>query len=184
MRSPRYRARASAPASRTWSLLSIPTSIGCARTPTTFSAQWNGTRVVDRRTDCCQATTSSKRRLGRRTRPKSAPEPTALQLDFIRASEEEAAARLSEQRKQLEAVAAAQAAREIALHNAEAALKQAADAQRRRARIRNIALVVVSALAVLSWWLFLHFMRLGRVIYAKTPRPVQRGGRVWTTGRA
>jgi hypothetical protein len=97
-------------------------------------------------------------------RPKSAPEPTALQLDFIRASEEEAAARLSEQRKQLEAVAAAQAAREIALHNAEAALKQAADAQRRRARIRNIALVVVSAFAVLSWWLFLHFMRLGRVI--------------------
>jgi hypothetical protein len=44
-------------------------------------------------------------------RPKSAPEPTALQLDFIRASEEEAEARLSEQRKQLEAVAAAQAAR-------------------------------------------------------------------------
>jgi hypothetical protein len=38
-------------------------------------------------------------------RPKSAPEPTALQLDFIRASEEEAVARLSEQRKQLEAVA-------------------------------------------------------------------------------
>jgi hypothetical protein len=37
-------------------------------------------------------------------RPKGAPEPTALHLDFIRASEEEAEARLSEQRKQLEAV--------------------------------------------------------------------------------
>jgi hypothetical protein len=48
-------------------------------------------------------------------RPKSAPEPTALQLDFIRASEEEAEARLSEQRKQLEAMAAAQAEREKAL---------------------------------------------------------------------
>ena len=86
-------------------------------------------------------------------RPKGAPEPTALHLEFIRASEEEAEARLSEQRKQLDAVAAAQAARETALHEAEEALKQAADAQRRRARIRNIALVVVSVLAALAGWL-------------------------------
>ena len=48
-------------------------------------------------------------------RPKSAPEPTALHLDFIRASEEEAEARSSAQRKQLEAMAAAQAERETAL---------------------------------------------------------------------
>jgi hypothetical protein len=75
-------------------------------------------------------------------RPKGAPEPTALQLDFIRASEQEADARLSEQRKQLEAMAAAQAERETALYDREEALKQAADAQlqaadaqRRRARI-------------------------------------------------
>jgi TPR repeat protein len=81
-------------------------------------------------------------------RPKNAPEPTALQLDFIRASEEEAEARLSEQRKQLEAMAAAQAERETALHDREEALKQAADAQRRRAKIRNIAFVVGSVLLV------------------------------------
>jgi TPR repeat protein len=94
-------------------------------------------------------------------RPKNAPEPTALQLDFIRASEEEEAARLSEQRKQLEAVAAAQAARETALNERQEALKQVADAQRRRARIRNIALVTVSILAwlavsasVVSVWLY------------------------------
>ena len=62
-------------------------------------------------------------------RPKSAPEPTALHLDFIRASEEEAEARLSEQRKQLEAMAAAQAERETALHEGEEALKQAEDAE-------------------------------------------------------
>jgi TIR domain len=37
-------------------------------------------------------------------RPKNAPEPTALHLDFIRASEEEAEARSSAQRKQLEAI--------------------------------------------------------------------------------
>ena len=86
-------------------------------------------------------------------RPKSAPEPTALHLDFIRASEEEAEARSSAQRKQLEAMAAAQAERETALHEAEEALKQAADAQRKRARIRNIAFVVVSILAVLAGWL-------------------------------
>jgi len=97
-------------------------------------------------------------------RPKSAPEPTALHLDFIRASEEEAGMRLAAERKQLEAVAAAQVEREAALHAAEEAVKRAADAQlrreealnqvadaqRRRARIRNIAFVVVSALAAVA----------------------------------
>jgi TIR domain/Sel1 repeat len=82
-------------------------------------------------------------------RPKGAPEPTALQLDFIRASGEEAEARLSEQRKQLEAMAAAQAERETALHDREEALKQRA----RVARVRNLALVVVSILLVLAGWL-------------------------------
>src|SRR5215469_10927967 len=83
-------------------------------------------------------------------RPKNAPEPTALHLDFIRASEEEAEARSSEQRKQLEAMAAAQAERETALREAE-------EAQRKRAtmaRIRNIALVAVSLLAVLAGSLY------------------------------
>jgi len=78
--------------------------------------------------------------------PKSAPEPTPLQLDFIRASEEEAEARSSAQRKQLEAMAAAQAE----------TLKKAEEAQRKRAtmaRIRNIALVAVSILALLAVWL-------------------------------
>src|SRR6516165_3605068 len=59
-------------------------------------------------------------------RPKSAPEPTALHLAFIRASEEEAEARASAQRKQLEAMAAAQAECQKALHEAE-------EAQRKRA---------------------------------------------------
>ena len=79
-------------------------------------------------------------------RPKNAPEPTALHLDFIRASGEEAEARSSEQHKQLEAIAAAQAERGMALHKAE-------DAQQKRAamaRIRDIALVAVSILAVVA----------------------------------
>ena len=88
-------------------------------------------------------------------RPKGAPEPTALHLEFIRASEEQAETRLSEQRKQLDAMAAAQAEREKALHEAEEALKQASDAQRRRARIRNVALVTVSGLAGIAVWLAL-----------------------------
>src|SRR5262245_10722809 len=79
-------------------------------------------------------------------RPKGAPEPTALQLDFIRASEEEAETRLGEQRKQLEAMAAAQAERETALRDREEALKQRA----RVARVRNIALVAVSSLALVA----------------------------------
>jgi hypothetical protein len=77
-------------------------------------------------------------------RPKDAPEPTALHLDFIRSSELAEDARLNAQRKQLADIAHAQAGREAALLSAENALKQAAEAQRRRARIRNIALVVVS----------------------------------------
>jgi TPR repeat protein len=85
-------------------------------------------------------------------RPKNAPEPTALHLDFIGASEEEAEARSSAQRKQLEAMAAAQAEREKALHEAE-------EAQRKRAtmaRVRNIALVAVSIFAVLAGLLALY----------------------------
>src|SRR5215471_17962512 len=91
-------------------------------------------------------------------RPKNAPEPTALHLDFIRASEEEAKARSSAQRKQLEAMAAAQAERETALHEAE-------EAQRKRAtmaRIRNIALVAVSIFAVLAVFNGWHVVRQAR----------------------
>jgi TPR repeat protein len=79
-------------------------------------------------------------------RPKNSPEPTALHLDFIRASEEEAVVRLSEQRKHLEAVAAAQALHETALQVREEAVKKTA----RAARVKNIALVAVSILALLA----------------------------------
>ena len=89
-------------------------------------------------------------------RPQSAPEPTALHLDFFRASELEAEAQSSAQRRQLDAMAAAQAERETALNKAEEALKRAADAQRKRARIRNVAFVVVSIFAVLAGWLYLN----------------------------
>src|SRR5262249_23138657 len=81
-------------------------------------------------------------------RPKNAPEPTALHLDFIRASEEEAEARSSAQRKQLE--------------ERETAVRKREEAQRKRAtmaRVRNIALVAVSIFAVLAVFNGWHVVR-------------------------
>lgn len=83
-------------------------------------------------------------------RPPTAPELTDLHREFIRASEEEAASRASAQRQQLEAMAAAQAERETALRKAEAALKEAEQARRRKVRIQSVALVVVSALVLVA----------------------------------
>ena len=88
-------------------------------------------------------------------RPKNAPEPTALHLDFIRASEEEAEARSSAQRKQFEAMAAAQAERERALHKAEEALKQVAHAQRNWAVIIKLAPFVGASFLLLAVWLIM-----------------------------
>jgi hypothetical protein len=153
MTSPRYHARGSALALASL-IIALNTDFDWLREHTRYlqrAMEWNaGGRPANRLlsgNDIPEAKAWAARR------PKDAPEPTALHLDFIRASEEEAETRLSEQRKQLDAMALAQAEHEKALHDAEEALKQAADAQRKRARIRNIALVVVSALAVLAVWL-------------------------------
>ncbi len=86
-------------------------------------------------------------------RPKTAPAPTAVQLDFIRVSEQEAEARLSAERQRLAAMAEAQEEREKALREREAALKLAQDEQRKRAnlaRIRNVLLVFALILAAAS----------------------------------
>lgn len=85
--------------------------------------------------------------------PKDAPAPTAEHLDFIRASEQEEEARTNAERQQLATMAAAQDERAKALTQAEEALKHAAEAQRSRARARNIALAVVSVLGVLAGFL-------------------------------
>jgi len=88
-------------------------------------------------------------------RPKGAPEATALHLDFLRASEHEEVARASTERKRLEEMAAAQAARQAAIEEREAAVKREAAAQRERAKARRIiawgtsgaaAVIVVGAL--------------------------------------
>jgi TIR domain len=82
-------------------------------------------------------------------RPKAAPEPTPLHLEFIRASEEAEDERLREQRKQLENMAIAQEERERALRRAEDALARTIKLKRRQAWAGTITIAV---LAVIGWW--------------------------------
>ena len=82
--------------------------------------------------------------------PRTAPEPTALQLDYFNASEAEAEARSDAQRQQLATIASAQAEREKALQRAEEAVVQVADAQRRRTFVRNVAFAGISLAAVVA----------------------------------
>ena len=92
-------------------------------------------------------------------RPKTTPEPTALQLDFIRASEDEAEARSSAEFQRLKAMQEANEQREAALREKEAAVERAQDEQKRRARTekaRNLLVVVSVVVAVatllLAWF--------------------------------
>jgi TPR repeat protein len=80
-------------------------------------------------------------------RPKSAPEPTKLHLDFIHASEEEAEARSNEQRKQLEAMRAALAEAETQRKIAE---EQRELAEARRERTDSILGVATNIIAKLQ----------------------------------
>lgn len=76
-------------------------------------------------------------------RPNLAPEPTALIVDFIRASEQEETKRADVERKRIEDMAAAQAERESALVRAEAAQKATARAQRQFTWTLGAAAVLV-----------------------------------------
>ena len=85
-------------------------------------------------------------------RPKTAPEPTPLHLEFILASEQEEVKRSNELHQRLEAVAAAQAEREAALRQKEEALAQAAAVRRTRAWLIGSAFLVVSLTAGVAIW--------------------------------
>jgi WD40 repeat protein len=67
------------------------------------------------------------------SRPKAAPEPTALQLDFIRASETEESRQQSAEAQRLRQLAEAQAEREAAFGEKAAAQEREADARRSEA---------------------------------------------------
>lgn len=81
-------------------------------------------------------------------RPKGAPEPTALQLEYIRASENAQDSRLLEERQRLDEMAAAQAAREEALQAAEAAQHDKDMATRSLVRRTLVGMVVAAGLAI------------------------------------
>src|SRR5262249_10794000 len=91
-------------------------------------------------------------------RPKGAPAPTELHLEYIRVSEQEEARRASAERKSLEEMAAAQNERANALREAEDALRKESEAQRARARLRRIvtggslaAAAVLGVITYLAW---------------------------------
>jgi tetratricopeptide (TPR) repeat protein len=81
-------------------------------------------------------------------RPKDAPAPTGLQLDFIRASENAQARRQSEERRRLEEMAAANTERQRALAEAETALRKASTEANRRARTQWLLMLTASAAVV------------------------------------
>jgi hypothetical protein len=90
-------------------------------------------------------------------RPKDAPEPTDVHLAFLRASEDEEAARANAERRRLEDMAAAQKERQKAIEERELAVRREADAQKARARAKRIiawgvaAVVAVMIAAVSSF---------------------------------
>jgi TIR domain len=71
-------------------------------------------------------------------RPTNAPELTALQRTFLVASEDAEAARTSAERKRLDDIAAAQADRQTALDEREAAVQREAQERKERARTQRI----------------------------------------------
>lgn len=83
-------------------------------------------------------------------RPKGAPEPTALHLDFIRASEAAEQARLDTECQHLADIAAAQDARAKALDEATAALGREAEARKAGRKIEWQLLAAVFVLGLCS----------------------------------
>ena len=83
-------------------------------------------------------------------RPKDAPEPTTLHLDFIRASEEVEENRRNTERRRLEELASAQAERAKALEEREIAQKREVEQSRRVVRRTLAGLGVALLLAVVA----------------------------------
>jgi protein-disulfide isomerase len=101
-------------------------------------------------------------------RPKDAPEVTPLHLDFIKASALAEAARQSEERKRLEQMAAAAAAREEAVRAAEIATQEKAQASRLVVQRTLAGLVVAIVFAVAAAGAAVYAFKETRI--AKTQR--------------
>jgi TPR repeat protein len=101
-------------------------------------------------------------------RPKDAPPPTNLHLDFIKASEERETARSSAERQQLDLMARAQEERAKALAAAEGALSREALAQSRRIKLRNASLIAITLFALVAGWGWLRAVAERKVAQEKT----------------
>src|SRR5215813_953297 len=111
------------------------------------SARWEAGK---RAPDCLlkgSDITSAKAWLSRR--PAKAPEPTALQRDFIDASEQEELHQLSTRQHQLADMAAAQERERRALEKEKTAVEQAAREQEEKARLRRWVFTGMSAVVVI-----------------------------------
>jgi tetratricopeptide (TPR) repeat protein len=107
--------------------------------------------------------------------PRGAAPPTALHLDFIRASEAAEQARASAEGQRLAEMAAAQDARAKALAEAEKAVAREAEAQRDRARAQKVivwgsasAALVLAVAAGFGWWQ----QRLAKAQYLRAERVI------------
>jgi TPR repeat protein len=114
------------------------------------AAEWEAAGRVDNRMLSGADIQSAKEWAAHR--PKGAPEPTSLHLDYIRASEAAEAARQDSERQRLAAMAAAQEARAEALATAEAALKRAARARRIITGGSAFAAIMLAVLAGWAWF--------------------------------
>src|SRR5262245_61237395 len=111
------------------------------------AARWEaGKRAPDRLLKGSDIT-SAKAWLSRR--PAKAPEPTALQRDFIDASEQEELHQLSTRQQQLADMAAAQERERRALEKEKTAVEQAAREQEEKARLRRWVFTGMSAVVVI-----------------------------------
>lgn len=101
-------------------------------------------------------------------RPKGAPEPTALHLDYIRESEVAHEARLSAEHQKLQKMQALQAERELALESAEKAneerertLDELRNALETTARVYRRQFQMLSLLAVLATSISFYYASIG-----------------------
>jgi len=101
-----------------------------------LAARWNANRRPS--DQLLRGSELSAYKAWRERRPANTPELTPLQRAFLGGSEEEEASRASAERKQLEEMAAANAARARALSEAQAALQREAEAEKARARARRV----------------------------------------------
>jgi hypothetical protein len=86
------------------------------------------------------------------SRPKDAPEPTALHLDFLRASETEENRQQSAEAQRLRDLSKLQAEREEAVNEREKALAEKEEAQHTTMRRTRVGVVIAMVLTVAAVW--------------------------------